>query len=339
MSRSLAGTSTPRGHERCKASIVLFSTLILGISGCHRAAPPGSLAEVNGAAISAARVEEYDRLHPQAFSGESGEQRRLDVLNQVIMEEILEQRVRASHLEASDEDASEKLPEMRASYTQEEFAQQLKSANLTMDDMQRQVHRDLSIDRLLNKDVYSRINITDADLSNYYTAHEDEFHLSEPRYHLAYVVVATLPDAASNTRQDALRTIQMAHLRIEEGEDFSTLVNELANVKTARVSGDADLTLSQSQLDADPLLREHILKMLPGQSTEVLQSPDGDRFAIYKLISREPAGLYGFNDPRVQQYIREKLRSQRGDLLKAAYMDMLRNQAHVRNYYAESLLH
>ncbi len=311
------------------------------LTGCHHAAPPDSLAEVNGAFISAARVEEYDRLHPQAFSGESGEQRRLDVLSQVIMEEILEQRVRASHLEASDDDVSEKLTEMRASSSREDFEQQLKSQDLTMEDLRRQVHRDLSIDRLLNKDVYSKINITDADLSTYYTGREDEFHLSEPRYHLACIVVTVLPGASSDSpdgRKDAARTIQMAHLRMEEGEEFSSLINELANVRTAKVSGDADLTLSQSELSADPLLREHISKLLPGQSTDVLQSSDGNQFATYKLLSIEPAGLYGFNDPRVQQYIRQKLRSQRGDLLKAAYLDMLRNRARIRNYYAESLL-
>ena len=318
------------------------------LAGCHRAAPAGSLAEVNGAPISAARVDEYDRLHPQAFSGESGEQRRLDVLGQVIIEEILEQRARQFHLEASDEDASEKLTDLKASYTQEEFAEQLKSANLSMQDMQRQVRRGLSIDRLLNKDVFSRIKITDADLSTYYTSHEDEFDLSEPRYHLARIVVSALSGSAAassagaasgqQSREEAMRTIQMVHIRLQEGEDFTSLANGLASIRTAAVSGDADLALSQSELDADPLLRESISKLLPGQATDVLQSPDGDQFAIYKLLFREPAGLYGFEDPRVQQYIREKLRAQRGELLKTAYLNMLRYQANIENYYADNLL-
>jgi peptidyl-prolyl cis-trans isomerase SurA len=325
--------------------------VILGIAGCHRAAPSGALAEVNGAPISAARVEEYDRLHPQAFSGESGDQRRLDVLGQVIKEEILEQRARQYHLEASDEDASEKLTDLKASYTQEEFAQQLKSANLSLQDMQQQVRRELSIDRLLNKDVFSRINITDADLSTYYTSHEYEFNLSEPRYHLARIVVSTLPPSAAanaatggaassgqQSRAEAARTIQMVHLRLQEGEDFASLANSLANVRTAAVSGDPDIALSQSELDADPALRESISKMLPGQATDVMESPDGNQFAIYKLLFREAAGLYGFNDPRVQQYIREKLRAQRGELLKTAYLDMLRYKAHVENYYAHDLV-
>jgi peptidyl-prolyl cis-trans isomerase SurA len=347
--RTAAHINGPWGLSAAVFTGLIFS-IAGGIAGCRRAAPSWALAEVNGSPISAARVEEYDRLHPQAFSGESGEQRRLDVLGQVITEEILEQRAAKFHLEASDEDASEKLTEMKASYTQEEFERQLRDANLSMSDMQRQVRRELSIDRLLNKDVFSRINITDADLSTYYTSHEDEFNLAEPQYHLARIVVSALPGSAASSqtavnsaaahqsRQEAMRTIQMVHIRLQEGEDFASLANGLANVRTAAVSGDADLALSQSQLDADPLLRDSISKLLPGQSTDILQSPDGNQFAIYKLLFREAAGLYGFNDPRVQQYIREKLHAQRAELLKSAYIDMLRYRAHIENYYAEDLV-
>jgi peptidyl-prolyl cis-trans isomerase SurA len=295
---------------------------------------------VNGSPISAARVEEYDRLHPQAFSGESGEQRRLDVLNQVINDEILEQRARKFNLQASEDDAAEKVTDMKAAYTQEEFDRQLRSASMTMQDLLAQTRRELTVDRLLNKDVFSRVNVTDADLSTYYTSHEDEFNLAETRYHLSRIVVSALPAAAGAeaSRESALRTIQMVHLRLQEGEDFASLANSLARIKTAAIAGDADIALSQSELDANPMLRDSIAKLLPGQSTDVLQSPDGNEFAIYKLLFREPAGLYSFSDPRVQQYIREKLRAQRAELLRSAYLDMLRYQAHVENYYAEELL-
>jgi peptidyl-prolyl cis-trans isomerase SurA len=340
---SLSGRRNPRLSPPSGIPAAILAGFLLGATGCHRAAPSGALAEVNGEPIMSARVDEYDRLHPQAFSGETGDQRRLDVLQQVIMEEILEQRARRFHLEATDEDASEKLTEIRSSYTQEEFAQQLRSASLTMKDIQSQVRRELTIDRLLNKDLFSRINITDADLSTYYTSHQDEFNLSEPRYHLARIIVSALPQGAQSgiaapSRQDAQRTIQMIHIRLQEGEDFASLANSLARIKTAAISGDADIALSQSELDANPLLRDSVSKLLPGQSTDVLQSPDSNEFAIYKLLFREPAGVYGFSDPRVQQYIREKLRNQRAELLKTAYLDMLRYQAKIENYYAESLL-
>ena len=61
-------------------------------------------------------------------------------------------------------------------------------------------------------------------------------------------------------------------------------------------------------------------------------------FRIVKLVSKEPAGQRELADPRVQQAIRAQLRDRREQLLKAAYYEVLRNQAKVENYYAEKVL-
>ena len=61
-------------------------------------------------------------------------------------------------------------------------------------------------------------------------------------------------------------------------------------------------------------------------------------YAIVKLISREPAGQRGLNDPNVQQWIRQQLRTAHAQLLRSAYLEMVRDEAKVRNYYAEQVL-
>ena len=60
-------------------------------------------------------------------------------------------------------------------------------------------------------------------------------------------------------------------------------------------------------------------------------------YAIYKLIEKEPAGQRELNDPRVQQEIRQQLRDSRSQLLRAAYYEIMRNQAHVENHLAEQI--
>jgi peptidyl-prolyl cis-trans isomerase SurA len=60
-------------------------------------------------------------------------------------------------------------------------------------------------------------------------------------------------------------------------------------------------------------------------------------YAIYKLIEKEPAGQRELNDPRVQQEIRQQLRDSRSQLLRAAYYEMMRDQAHVENHLAEQI--
>jgi peptidyl-prolyl cis-trans isomerase SurA len=44
------------------------------------------------------------------------------------------------------------------------------------------------------------------------------------------------------------------------------------------------------------------------------------------------------NDPRVQQAIRQQLRDGRSQLLRAAYLEMVNDQAKVENFFAEEIL-
>ena len=52
----------------------------------------------------------------------------------------------------------------------------------------------------------------------------------------------------------------------------------------------------------------------------------------------EPAGQRDLSDPRVEQEIRTQLQDRREQLLKAAYYEVMRDQAKVQNYYAERVL-
>jgi len=52
----------------------------------------------------------------------------------------------------------------------------------------------------------------------------------------------------------------------------------------------------------------------------------------------EPSGQRDLSDPRVEQEIRTQLQDRREQLLKAAYYEVMRDQAKVENYYAEKVL-
>jgi peptidyl-prolyl cis-trans isomerase SurA len=47
--------------------------------------------------------------------------------------------------------------------------------------------------KLLNKEIESKITITDAEINGYYAAHKSEFNLIEPQYHLAQIAVTSVP--------------------------------------------------------------------------------------------------------------------------------------------------
>ncbi len=129
---------------------------------------------------------------------------------------------------ATDADVDTRLNEMKAPYTKEEFDNQLKTWGLTLDELKARLRRDESVKKLVNKDITSKINITDADVANFYNANRGSFNLPDRQVHMAQIVVTPQPDPnVHNLKNDkaknddeARRKIQTARVAAETGRGF-----------------------------------------------------------------------------------------------------------------------
>lgn len=337
--------------------VAVLGAVVAVLGGCQRAHDPNTLATVNGKPIGRSEVETIFQNNlgdsHQQPSKVQADVMRLSILRQLIDEEILMQRAAKQNLVATDEEVNDKLNEIKAPFTKEEFQKRLDSQHMTLDDLKRDIRRSRTEEKLFNKEITSRINITDADITNYYNDHKSDFNLIEPRYHLAQIVVTSQPmppqqvgnlqNSKAMNEAEAKRKIETLHNRLESGDDFGALaMNFSENPNTAGNGGDMGF-VADSQLRQNPAVYAAISKLKPGQITDILpifSSPNSKQpvgYEIFKLLDREGAGQRELNDPRVQQAIRQQLRDSREQLLKNAYLEMLRDQARVVNYYAEEV--
>lgn len=340
-----------------KSGIAALTLALIWCAGCQRAPDANTMATVNGKPIERSEVDAVFQSNlgdsHQEPSKVQAEIMRLNILRQLIDEEILMQRAAKQNLVATDDEVSERLNELKAPFTPEEFQKRLESQHLTLDQLKQEIRRDRTEQKLFNKEITSRINITDADITNFYNEHKAEFDLPEETYHLAQIMVTNTPmppqqvgnlqNSKAMNDAEARRKIEMLHNRLESGEDFAALaMNFSERPDTAANGGDMGF-VKESQLRSDPLVYAAVSKLQPGQITDVLpfySSPNSKQpagYAIYKLLDKESAGQRDLNDPRVQQTIRQQLRDSRKTLLQSAYLEMLRDQARVVNYYAEEV--
>lgn len=344
-------------HHRSAVLILTSGLVLAALAGCHHAPSPDVMAAVNGKEIMRSELDKYykERLgdNPQQPSQEQAQIVRLDILRQLIQDEILQQRAAKLNLAATDEDVNAKLTEMKAPYTEEQFERLLKQRNMTLDDLKRDVRRSLTSTRLLNKEIESKINITDAEIKTYYDAHKSDFNLIEPQYHLAWIVVTGTPAQQAGNLQsnkassaaDAKKKIEALQNRLESGEEFGTVaMNFSEDPNTSSMGGDMGF-IQESALQNDPEVFAAINKLKPGQITGILPTYAGNGserkpvgFAIYRLLGKEPAGQRELNDPNVQQSIHQLLHDSRKQLLQNAYFETLHDQATIHNYYAEQIL-
>ncbi len=336
------------------AAVLLVSgVLFLAVAGCHRSPSADVVATVNGKEIARAELERNYQIqlgdNPQKPSDQEADMLRLNVLQKMILSEIEQQQAAKLNLTASDEDVNAKLTEIKAPYTEDQFYNLLKQRNMSLDDLKRDIRRNLTETKLLNKEIESKINITDQQIKDFYEAHKADFDLVEPTYHLAQIVVTTAP-AAPNGNQpgkpggeaEAKRRIDAAHNQLVSGVDFAAVAASVSeDPNTAANGGDMGFA-RESQLKSDPAVFAAISNLKPGQFTDVIPEYDPSHkiagYAIYRLLAREPAGQRELNDPRVQQAIHQQLHDGQQQLLRTAYLETLQDDARVHNYLAEEIL-
>ncbi len=349
-------TRTIAGAERASVRIAItMAILLLSMAGCNRGHGADVMATVNGHAIMRPEVDkayaaQLGEAPQQQPSHDQSDSLRLNVLRELIDEEIVQQRAAKMNLTATNEEVDAKLAEMKAPYTEEQFVQRLQASNHTLDDVKHDLRRSLTQNKLLNKEINSKITVSDSDITNYYAQHRAEYNLIEPQYHLAQIQVTGVPSTQPGNLQgskatndaEAKKKIQALKNRLDSGEDFGALaMNFSERPETSSGGGDMGF-VSESQMRADPQIFAAVTELKAGQITDILPLLDEQTkrpvgYAIYKLIAREPAGQRDLNDPKVQQAIREQLRNGRSQLLMNAYFEMLRDQAKVENFLAEQV--
>jgi peptidyl-prolyl cis-trans isomerase SurA len=330
---------------------------LVAITGCPGKGGSGAdvMAKVNGHKIMRSEVDKALTKQtagtPQKLSGVQEQNLRLQILQQLITIQLYLQKAEKLGIVATEDEIETKLNQAKAPYTKEEFAKRLQEMGTNEEDYKQDIRKQLTIEKLFNKEIASKVTISDSDIQNYYNEHKAQFNVIEPQYHLAHIFVSTQPNApagsipgkAQNEAQ-ARDKIRMIYNRLESGESFADVAAKYSEDQdTARSGGELGPTPESQLKNTDPATRDAIAKLKPGQFSDVIaiSNPATQKvlaFRIVKLLGKEPAGQRDVNDPEVQQFIRTQLRNQREQFLREAYDESLRDNAEIHNYYVEQIL-
>ncbi len=337
------------------AATLSAAVLLAALAACNSQPGGDVMATVDGRKIFRTDVDKYYDNNvasaQQAPTGEQATALRLNILHQMIDDEILMRRAEKLGLLATDEEVDRKYNEYKSPFTQEEFDKRLKDKKITLADFKRDIRRSITVDKVMNKEVSSKISVSEQDISDYYNTHKADFNLIEPTYHLAQIMVTPAPNPQAHNQNDkaqneaeARKKIQMIANRLDSGDDFATLAMKYSeDPETSGNGGDLGTVQESGLKGTDPATRDAVMKLKPGQYSPVIAvvnpaTRQAVGYRIVKLVSKEPAGQREFGDPRVQQAIRSQLHDRREQLLKAAYYEVLRDTAKVENFYAKKVL-
>jgi len=330
-------------------SALIAALLVLASCGSASKASADVVARVNGKDITTAQLEKQfqNRLNgaEQPPSAEEAQDLKLQVLNQLINDQILLEMASTAGLSATDAEVDVKFNEFKNQYTEEKFKDLLKEQKMTIDDIRNELRKSITIDKLVNKEITSKISVTDAEIKNFYEKNKESFNLPES-YHIAHILVTPVADpdlrngksddakSPDEAKQKAARLLK----EVQGGRDFATVAKESSEDPSSGPNG-GDLTFQALQAieNIDPRLAQAVQKMRPGETfPQVIETRFG--FHILKLMEKDAGGQKDLSDPRVQTQVRQVIFNRKDQTLKNAFSEAARNKATVVNYLAERIL-
>lgn len=336
---------------------MVASMLVLaGLAGACRsgptpaAAPPVSAdtwAVVDGREIKREDVEKAYRRMTQVNQTPSDEEAlaaKLGLLDELIVQDILLAKARGLKIEVPESELDTAYNEARKGIPDEAFQKELTQRKLTAPDMREGLRRELLVQKLMEREVTSKVAVADQDVEAFFNANRARFNFAEDAYHIAQIVITPVrePQVGNRTGDDATTpeaaTAKTGKLleRLKAGDSFRELAMDYSeDAESAQRGGDLGFMPLSALKQAPPPLRDAVLKLAPG-NVRVVSAGGGH--AIVLLVARESAGQRDLSTPGVKENIGNTLRGRREQLLRSAYLSAARSDAEVVNHLARRLV-
>jgi peptidyl-prolyl cis-trans isomerase SurA len=327
--------------------------LLLVVNGCQSKPPapppvsPDAWATVDGREIKRDEVEKAYRRSTQGNAAPSEDEAtvaKLSVLNDLIVQDILLTKARDLKIELPDTELDAAYAEARKDIPEEQFQQELSRRNLSAADMREGLRREMLAQKVVEREVSSKITITEQDIADFHKANIAQFNRPEDSYRIAQLVITPTREPQrvnrsgndAGTPQEAASKAQAMMARLKQGAQFSELAADFSeDPQSAQRGGDLGFVPLSALQKAPPPLRDAVLKAQPGTVTVV---NIGGTHTLVLLVGKEPAGQRDPSMPEVREGIRNTLKGRKEQLLQAAYISSLRNDVVVVNVLAQRLL-
>jgi peptidyl-prolyl cis-trans isomerase SurA len=117
---------------------------------------------------------------------------KLNLLDQLIVQEILLGKARAAQLDVPETEVDTAYANAKKGISDEAFQQELTRRGLTTQDVRDGLKRDLLSQKMIDKEA-AKVEVTDKEVTAFFDANRARFSLPEEAYHIAQIVHHTSP--------------------------------------------------------------------------------------------------------------------------------------------------
>ncbi len=317
----------------------MLATGLLASAGCHyfKSKPnPDWVATVNGKPITKA---ELDRVYTAQTRNASGtipalqaERLRLGLADELITRDALLQYAAKRGITASKDKIDKELPTAR-----------LREPGTPDNQLRIDIADQIVLQELFKREVDNKITVSDQEVQDFYNQNQAQFRTTEPSYHVRVIAVSSTPGQVNNLKHDKAQNAQQAKQKLakiekllKSGQSFSSVAEQYSEDPNSASSGGDMGIITQSQLmqhTTPAPLRDAVLALKPGGVSAPVQNKGA--YYIVKLVDKEAPGQQPLS--AVKDRIQQMLKNAREQMVKSAFIAVVRDNARVHDYLAQQV--
>ncbi|MFQ5450120.1 MAG: peptidylprolyl isomerase [Nitrospinaceae bacterium] len=312
-----------RAFPRCFQCGILCITLL--ISGCSENSNfPGGfkdssvIAGVNGEDILVSKVRR--KLETLKKENRVENEKRLTsdellwlktrALNEIIQNTLFRQEAAKKGIAVTRKEFDEALEKAKSGYVEDSFQKYLEIEGISRREWENRLKNNLLIKKLIDTIVNSKVSVSEPELLQYFSAHEEEFHKGKQVRALHIMV---------ETEEEALRIKK----QLESNQaDFSELARKYSLGPEGAEGGDLGY-FEEGQM---PDELDEIFKLKVNEISNIIRTPYGSH--IFKVVDKRKDRKMSFEESR--KIIHDKLLRERQGLAFKKWLTQLKEKANIK---------
>jgi parvulin-like peptidyl-prolyl isomerase len=253
-----------------------------------------------------------------------------NVLEELIREKLLEERAKEMSVSATDEEVEAAVARVKQQYnlaTDAEFDASLAQSGMTRDELKRQMRQTITLQKVIGRDVTSRMDQSDDALRLEYERRKEQFYAIPASAHVAEVVLKFSPSDAE-ARQQAVVSIEEIRVKIKGGVPFADLAKQSSEGITKDKGGDLGVVAKGELVEA----LDAAVFVTPPEEYPAPALLSGS-IHLFRVTDRKPAGFKPFSE--VKDDLRKRISDEMFEKRFTEYVDKLRRDAFVKIYVPE----
>ncbi|HTL76586.1 MAG TPA: peptidylprolyl isomerase [Casimicrobiaceae bacterium] len=202
----------------------------------------------------------------------------------------------------------------------EEFRKALARENVPYENYREDIRRQITIQRVRDREVDSKVSVSDAEVDNYLATVASQAG-GEDEYHLSHIYI-TVPEQASPDAVEASRKrAEQALAEVKSGKDFAEVAAAYSSAPDATSGGDLGW---RTRARLPTVFADVVQNMKPGDVSPVLRSTSG--FHLVKLVGERNRNQPTVVDQTHARHILIKVNEQTSEADAKTKIDRLRER-------------